>query len=343
MRKPTFLEILLSLLLVAGLFGLWRLYHPVFGQIEFYAPHPEWCFAPERKTPSLPEPTERSDDGAIDVLFVGNSHTFVHDVPNTVRTIAEASGERMRVEMYAPGGYSLPQHWNEGAAAERILSKNWDAVVLQGQSGWSMFCSKELSQAVAKFKPLVRAVGARPLLYMVWVRADFESNQDPWTASYLLASKENSVNTAPAGYVWQQLELEDFPYELRSRDGNHATEVGAFVNALVITASLLPDLGPADLLDSLRRQNPKRLSKLGLSEDDLSLLRKVLVSSLADYDRLEPSDLLNSPGPGLDFLGAVFYQHGYLEDAARLWKRRIDEFGESEAVSSALSELGNGR
>ena len=51
------------------------------------------------------------------VLFVGNSLTATNDLPATVAAIARGVGHTaIDVQMVAPGGYALEDHWAGGAA-----------------------------------------------------------------------------------------------------------------------------------------------------------------------------------------------------------------------------------
>ena len=44
------------------------------------------------------------------VLFIGNSYTYVNDLPNTLRQLALSLDDTMTVASSAPGGYTLFQH-----------------------------------------------------------------------------------------------------------------------------------------------------------------------------------------------------------------------------------------
>ncbi len=69
------------------------------------------------------------------VFFVGNSYTFVNDLPGVLAGLADASrGRRIVTGQYTPGGYTLEQHVKDGKAAEDIKHEKWDVVVLQEQS-----------------------------------------------------------------------------------------------------------------------------------------------------------------------------------------------------------------
>ncbi|WP_133478832.1 SGNH/GDSL hydrolase family protein [Cognatilysobacter segetis] len=67
------------------------------------------------------------------VLFVGNSLTYVNDLPAVLARIGEAQPVPMRIEtrtFVAPGG-TLAQHWADGLARAALEGGHWDALVLQ--------------------------------------------------------------------------------------------------------------------------------------------------------------------------------------------------------------------
>ena len=71
------------------------------------------------------------------VLFVGNSLTYVNDLPSTLRALAASQPTPVTIEtqtFVAPGG-SLADRWNDGKAAAALASGHWDAMVLQERGG----------------------------------------------------------------------------------------------------------------------------------------------------------------------------------------------------------------
>src|SRR5262245_14850049 len=69
------------------------------------------------------------------VLFVGNSYTAVHDMPELVRALARAAGEAKELEFgtTTPGSWTLAQHHAGSEFRKHLRAKRWDYVVLQEQ------------------------------------------------------------------------------------------------------------------------------------------------------------------------------------------------------------------
>src|SRR5574342_386010 len=68
------------------------------------------------------------------VLFIGNSYTFVNDLPGMFAGLASAGGHRVETEVEAEGGWMLSDHAQSKATRNKIKSSNWSFVVLQEQS-----------------------------------------------------------------------------------------------------------------------------------------------------------------------------------------------------------------
>jgi len=68
------------------------------------------------------------------VLFVGNSYTYVNDLPGIFKGLSNSLGRSVYTDMSAPGGYSLEQHLTNTETLLKISAGNWNYVVLQEQS-----------------------------------------------------------------------------------------------------------------------------------------------------------------------------------------------------------------
>ena len=114
------------------------------------------------------------------VLFVGNSLTYVNNLPAVVRALAAAQPSPVRIEtqtFVAPGG-SLAERWKDGAAAKALGEGHWDALVLQERGGL-LACMvdpdsrpgtecRASDRAHREFAARAKAAGARTLLIATW-------------------------------------------------------------------------------------------------------------------------------------------------------------------------------
>ena len=68
------------------------------------------------------------------VLFLGNSYTYVNNLPQIVADVATSMGDTLIFDSNTPGGYSLFGHLTDTISLGKIAEGNWDYIVLQEQS-----------------------------------------------------------------------------------------------------------------------------------------------------------------------------------------------------------------
>src|SRR5690606_29517714 len=81
------------------------------------------------------EVANNSSPQLLKVLYIGNSLTFVNDIPLTVSLIAKSKGDSVYYMMSAPGGYDFQRHYKFIGTISAIKSQKWDFVILQ-ENGW---------------------------------------------------------------------------------------------------------------------------------------------------------------------------------------------------------------
>jgi hypothetical protein len=74
---------------------------------------------------SLAQPT------SLRLLFIGNSLTYLNDVPALVAALGRANRRPLVCEQVTAPDLSLEDHWRQGEAGRRITRGGWDVVVLQ--------------------------------------------------------------------------------------------------------------------------------------------------------------------------------------------------------------------
>ena len=198
------------------------------------------CHNAEEPTPSVNvgDSTHRSPV-TLDVLFIGNSLTYYNDLPGTLAGIAAAAGDHIQVEMVAGPRMSLMDHLLPGGDAElAIHNGRWNYVVLQQGASYDHASRDTLILATERFDTLVRAVGARPALYMVWPPADQPDEFCATRVSYQAAAAAVDGLFLPAGVAWEAALLYTPPVALYDADGNHPSAVGTYLAAITIYETL---------------------------------------------------------------------------------------------------------
>src|SRR5215217_6534219 len=114
-------------------------------------------------------PVEPLAPGGHHVLFIGNSLTYVNDLPATVAAIAQSAGDTIRVATEAKPNLALIDHLQGGSqAVAQIALGGWELVVLQQDTTTAGICRDSLILWTKMFDPYIRAGGARPALMMTW-------------------------------------------------------------------------------------------------------------------------------------------------------------------------------
>ncbi len=101
------------------------------------------------------------------ILFIGNSHTYYHDMPAIVKKCAERDRVPCETVMLAHPCWYLKQHIKEPDVRFNIRYGGYDFVVLQERA--NPFDPKgEFLDSVRTLDSWVRGAGSRTVLYMTW-------------------------------------------------------------------------------------------------------------------------------------------------------------------------------
>ncbi|MBL8733283.1 MAG: hypothetical protein JNN13_13010 [Planctomycetes bacterium] len=188
--------------------------------------------------PKLPKPGK-----AIEVVFVGNSYTFFHDLPAMVRALGAAQQPPREVTtiLLAPGGFTLEGHWNAtGKDAPRtvLADRRPDFVVLQEQSRRPLDEPAKMHEFAALLAKLVKDRRAVAVWYMTWARKAEPEAQDRLTAEYAKVQQANGGLLAPVGRAFQIARQDTEPLTLHADDGSHPSPAGSYLAACVLFATM---------------------------------------------------------------------------------------------------------
>jgi hypothetical protein len=183
---------------------------------------------------SEPRLTEPRLTGGIQVLFIGNSLTFVNDLPGTLSKMALAVGDTIQVDAVTFSNFALIDHYQAGNALTAIASQRWDYVVLQQGPSTTPINRDSLIISTRLFAPHIRNAGARAALYMVWPTRDRFAFFDSARESYQLAADTVGGVFMPAGRAWLTAWETDPNLGLYHADGLHSSPLGTYLAALVI-------------------------------------------------------------------------------------------------------------
>ena len=195
-----------------------------------------------------------------EILFFGNSFTFMADVPGLVRDIATAKGRSVSVKSVTEAGANWTNHLAQPVTEAALTERQWDWVVLQDRSNQYKNPWEHLQNA-EKFYRRIRAhsPNAKILLYQTWAygatSADYkkdDSTPEQMTEGirklYADSAKKiealdegRQVWVAPVGEAFALCVKTHPELNLYEKDRKHANRRGSYLAALVIYATLFDD------------------------------------------------------------------------------------------------------
>lgn len=198
-------------------------------------------------------------------LFVGNSYTYVNDLPSMIANMAASVGDELHHTSSTPGGCTFQQHC-ANQSMNYIQQGGWDIVVLQEQSQYPSFPQEQVESEVFPYAAqLVNAIYAsspcaEPMFYMTWGRRDgdqqnaqyfpvlgtYEGMDSMLYERYMYMAQTNDASVSPVGRVWRLLRSEHPEIELYDRDGSHPSLAGTYAAACTFFAMMFHH-DPAEL------------------------------------------------------------------------------------------------
>lgn len=183
-------------------------------------------------------PMEDDDGEGLRVLFIGNSLTYTNNLPGLLENMLRQAGVAVgRIELVALPNYGLQDHWVQGQSRAAIALGGWDVVVLQ-QGPSATEGRPSLLEYSERFAEEIKAVGARPALYMVWPAAERSFDFDGVSDSYRTAAERVDGLLFPAGEAWRAAWRREPTLPLYSADEFHPGVLGTYLAALVIFEQL---------------------------------------------------------------------------------------------------------
>lgn len=248
-----------------------------------------------------------SEAQQLRALFLGNSYTEAHNLPNMIRQIALSAGNTLEFEKNTPGGYTLKGHSTNPTSLSLIRKGNWDYVVLQEQSQLPSFPDSQVAVLVYPYARLLDSLikahnpCATTIFFMTWGRKNGDAENCPifppvctyegmdslLSLRYSIMTQDNAAALSPVGRVWSFLRTQHPTMELYESDGSHPATTGSFAAACTFYSlmfkknpELLPSIftlepGTAAIIKSAART---------VAFDSLSQWTAHLAVTKADFD-----------------------------------------------------------
>ena len=187
----------------------------------------------------------------MQVLFIGNSFTYFNDMPYTFLNMIKTVAPDARVESLAYGGYTLAQYADESTevgrlAISKIVSYEWDYVILQEQSLLPCQQPEVFQEAVTKLCGIISQINAKVILFQTWAYEDgsdklantgmsYKEMTDKLKTAYQAASEATGAVVAPVGEMFYYVAKSDHITHLINRnDSYHPSTSGSYLAACVM-------------------------------------------------------------------------------------------------------------
>jgi hypothetical protein len=272
----------------------------------------------------------------LHVLFLGNSYTYVNNLPQVIHDIAITTGDTLIFDSNTPGGYTLQQHLTDSISLNKIMLGNWDYVIMQEQSqlpsfeDYDDYYAYRLCSIIQQYSPC-----ARSMFYMTWGRKNGDALNCPvWPPvctyegmdsllriSYLEMAGNTKSEVSPVGEVWNYIRHNYSLIELYQADESHPSLAGTYAAACSFYSSLF-------------RKDPSLTTyDYSLSASDAAQIRlaakSIVYDSLANFDfgdYLPHADFLHFTGTGIN---EIEFRNTSLNADYYLW-----EFGDGSTSDS---------
>ena len=175
------------------------------------------------------------------ILFIGNSHTYLHYMPQLLAELARTKGHCIVTEQSVGEGASLAWHYDQRATKDLINQGKWTHVVLQERSRGALEDKASMQLYAQRFNKIIRERGAQPIFFMTWAARNRGADQVVISKIYENIAHECNATLAPVGKAWQLIQTHHEFMDLYHRDGRHASKAGAYLSACVFYALLCGD------------------------------------------------------------------------------------------------------
>lgn len=135
------------------------------------------------------------------VLFIGNSHTFVHYVPARTAEFCKSYGQPIEPVMLThPVGPDW--HLRQSQTYFNLLWGGYDAVILQHNA--HPFPGKESLLEAGEQMAAITPEGTKIYLYMTWSEKSNPAGQAAMSAAYEALAEKIDATICPVGRIWWQ-------------------------------------------------------------------------------------------------------------------------------------------
>ena|SRR6218665_1669543 len=250
------------------------------------------------------------------VLFIGNSYTYVNDLPTMFDNLSTNLGKQVTVGSKVNGGYTFQNQYNDPQTFDAIHQDEWNLVVLQAQSQEPSFPYNQVNANTLPFSNLLAdsiyasSSCVNVMYYMTWGRENGDPQWDSINTfakmnerlynAYMRFSDSTEAMVSPVAVAWKYIRDNHPEIQLYSGDGSHPSLAGTYLVACTFYASVFQQspvgatyLGGIDATTAGILQNAAAASVL--NDLDLYHLHSVENRTVADFNwNLDENGLLTA-------------------------------------------------
>ncbi|MFT5677403.1 MAG: hypothetical protein ACI808_003355 [Paraglaciecola sp.] len=166
------------------------------------------------------------------VLFMGNSHVSALAEPMAILFESGAPQKDIGILKVSTGGF-LAERLDDGRSIDTLKSEVWSHVIFQAQKYSQSGQFDYPTVATQTWIQMAKSQNATPILFPEHPqRGNSQEGQKVRDLHVSIANIQSS-SVAPVGLVWDRV-INLLPnLELHQADGNHASDTGNFLSALV--------------------------------------------------------------------------------------------------------------
>jgi len=211
----------------------------------------------------------------IHILFIGNSYTYVNDLPQLLHDLALTNGDTIIFDSSTPGGYTLQSHSTLSTTLSKIAQGNWDYVVLQEQSQMPAFSPSQVATSVLPYAHILDSLihdgspCAQTIFYMTWGRKNGDASncanyppictyngmQQRLRQSYVQMAFDNNALVSPVGEAWRRTRNLFPNLNLYNADESHPSIEGSYLAACTFYCSIFKNSTVGNSFISTLTQN----------------------------------------------------------------------------------------
>lgn len=264
----------------------------------------------------------QGDEEPLKFLFIGNSYTYMNDMPGIFEKMAQKSGKNVLVEKNTKGGASFRSHTGRADMFESIRKRQWDYVVLQGFSREMSFQPEHIDTAsVPYIQQILDSVYANNpctnvRFYMTWGYDDgfdereeidtYEEMADSIRKGYEWVGKKFNIPVVPVGMVWREVRNQT-GIDLYYTDRAHPSINGSYLIAATFFSAFFDEQLYENYITRVKKRHSRKINRLVHEYVSENMFKYHL------YDNLIDIEVEDTRKPGYSVSYSSSYEHAGLK------------------------------